>query len=42
MSKSTPVAKIFSCSQSTLLAKKIAKSFGSNLGQGKFFTLQRW
>ena len=36
MSKSNPVAKIFSCSQSTLLAKKIAKSFGSNLGQVNF------
>ena len=36
MSKSTPVAKIFSCTQSTVLAEKIAKSFGSNLGQVNF------
>jgi len=36
MSKSNPVAKIFSCTQSTVLAEKIAKSFGSNLGQVNF------
>ena len=36
MSKSTPVAKIFSCTQSSVLAEKIAKSFGSNLGQVNF------
>ena len=36
MSKSTPVAKIFSCTQSTVLAEKIAKSFGSNLGKVNF------
>ena len=36
MSKSTPVAKIFSCTQSIVLAEKIAKSFGSNLGKVNF------
>ena len=36
MSKSTPVVKIFSCTQSTVLAEKIAKSFGSNLGKVNF------
>ncbi|WP_370002350.1 ribose-phosphate pyrophosphokinase [Winogradskyella sp.] len=36
MSKSTPVAKIFSCTQTNALAEKIAKSFGSNLGQVNF------
>ena len=36
MSKNTPVAKIFSCTQSTVLAKKIAKSFGSELGKVNF------
>ena len=36
MSKNNPVAKIFSCTQSAVLAEKIAKSFGSNLGQVNF------
>ena len=36
MSKNIPVAKIFSCTQSTALAKKIAKSFGSELGKVNF------
>ena len=36
MNKNIPVAKIFSCSQSTVLAKNIAKSFGSELGKVNF------
>ena len=36
MSKIIPVAKIFSCTQSSVLSKKIAKSFGSKIGKVNF------
>jgi ribose-phosphate pyrophosphokinase len=36
MSKIIPVAKIFSCTQSSVLSEKIAKSFGSEIGKVNF------
>ncbi|WP_435314426.1 ribose-phosphate pyrophosphokinase [Cellulophaga fucicola] len=36
MTYTVPVPKIFACTQSTALAEKIAKSFGSDIGQVKF------
>lgn len=36
MSYSTPEPKIFGCTQSTVLAEKIAKSFGAELGKVSF------
>ena len=36
MSKIIPVAKIFSCAESSVLSEKIAKSFGSEIGKVNF------
>ena len=36
MSKNIPVAKIFSCTESSVLSEKIAKSFGSEIGKVNF------
>jgi len=36
MSKIIPIAKIFSCAQSSVLSEKIAKSFGSEIGKVNF------
>ena len=36
MSKIIPVAKIFSCTESSVLSEKIAKSFGSEIGKVNF------
>ncbi|MCL5246644.1 ribose-phosphate pyrophosphokinase [Cellulophaga sp. 20_2_10] len=36
MTYTVPVPKIFACTQSTALAEKIAKSFGSDIGKVKF------
>ena len=42
MKNTTPIVKIFSCTESKVLAEKIAKAYGTELGKGKFFSLQRW
>jgi len=36
MKKSTPIVKIFSCTQSKVLAEKIAKAYGTELGRVNF------
>ena len=36
MSKIIPIAKIFSCTESSVLSEKIAKSFGSEIGKVNF------
>ena len=36
MSTQSPIAKIFSCTQSIELSKKIAKNFGAELGNVNF------
>ena len=36
MKKSTPIVKIFSCTESKVLAAKIAKGYGTKLGKVNF------